>query len=57
MLKKTFNNEFGVFISEEFLHSVADDEEESLDDEFEDDELDDRDLNDRNFGFDDEDDY
>lgn len=58
MLKKTFNNEFGVFISEDFLNSVADDEEDSLDDELEDDELDDRDLNDRSYGFDDdEDDY
>jgi len=56
MLKKTFNNEFGVFIKEEFLKTVADgdiDDEEIWDEDSDDD----RELNDRNFGFDDEDDY
>lgn len=58
MLKKTFNNEFGVFIKEEFLVSVAKGDEEEEEDWDEDDDLDDRDLNDRNnYGFDDEDDY
>jgi hypothetical protein len=58
MLKKTFNNEFGVFISEEFLKSVADGDEGDEEDWGEDDDSDDRDLNDRtNYGFDDEDDY
>ena len=58
MLKKTFNNEFGVFIKEDFLESVADGDEEDEEIWEEDDDLDERDLNDRtSYGFDDEDDY
>lgn len=58
-LKKTFNNEFGVFVSEEFLETVADGDEEDFEEDWEDDDdSDDRDFNDRNnYGFDDEDDY
>ena len=58
MLKKTFNNEFGVFIKEDFLESVADGDEEDEEIWEEDDDLDERDLNDRtSYGFDDEDDF
>ena len=57
MLKKTFNNEFGIFIKEEFLESVADGDEEDEEIWEEDDDLDERDLNDRtNYDFD-EDEY
>ena len=57
MLKKTFNNEFGVFIKEEFLESVADGDEEDEEVWEDDDDLDERDLNDRtNYDFD-EDEY
>lgn len=63
-LKKVFNNEFGVFIDEEFLTNIlSDSDEDDFDDEDEDedDDYEDRDYNDRRKGskYDDEfdDDY
>lgn len=53
---KQFNNEFGIFIKEEFLTSVANSDEEE-EDNWDDEDEDDRDLNNRSYGFDDDDEY
>jgi hypothetical protein len=55
VIKKVFNNGFGVFVNEDYLNEIANDESNnSIDDEYG---LDDIDYNDRDSGYDDYDDY